>query len=90
MRKIFFSGTVEVPQAYRVPLRVRGAVRSKVKVEGITRQLPTLQPLNLKFKSFNSTTSKKQYDIRDVSSILYNLRKFLEFSKHLKKFVNFC
>jgi hypothetical protein len=38
-------------------------------VEGFTPQ-----PLNLKFESLNATTSKKEYNIRDISSILYFLK----------------
>jgi hypothetical protein len=34
---------------------------------------PTPQLLNLKFESLNAITSKKEYDIRDISSILYNM-----------------
>jgi hypothetical protein len=36
----------------------------------------TPQPLNLKFENLNATASKKQYDIRDISSILHNLGSF--------------
>jgi hypothetical protein len=36
----------------------------------------TPQSLNSKFEDLNTTISKKQYDIRDISSILYNLESF--------------
>jgi hypothetical protein len=46
-------------------------------IEGFTPQTAhTPQPLNLIFENFNATTSKKQYDIHDISSILYNLGSF--------------
>jgi hypothetical protein len=48
--------------------RYRLTVARIMRVEGFTPQ-----PLNLKFESLNATTSKKEYNIRDISSILYNL-----------------
>jgi acetyl-CoA carboxylase carboxyltransferase component len=46
-------------------------------------------PLNLDFGDLNATNSKNQYDIRNVSSILYNLESFLEFSKDFENRENF-
>jgi hypothetical protein len=40
-------------------------------IEGIT-----CQPLNLKIEGLNATISEKEDDIRDISSILYNLGSF--------------
>jgi hypothetical protein len=48
--------------------RLTQGVLRTLRLEGFTPQ-----PLNLKFESLNATTSKKEYDIRDISGILYNL-----------------
>ena len=48
------------------------------------------QALNLKFENLNTTTSKKKYDMRDISSILYNLGSFYNFPGTFKNRENLC
>jgi hypothetical protein len=59
------------------------------RVEGNPHQPPptahTPFPLSLNFGDLKATNSKNQYDIRNVSSILYHLGFVLEFSKDFGK-----
>jgi hypothetical protein len=81
LRRVCFPGSfaVSYPLEEGFLNHVGGRENSKVPADSGTdhesRRIhpSTAQPLNLKFESLNATTSKKEYNIRDISSILYNL-----------------
>jgi hypothetical protein len=67
----------------RISLEGNKADPSGRKNSPLNRPTPSTAQLE-KFESLNATTSKKEYNIRDISSILYDMWSSYNFLKTLK------